>query len=191
VVRTMTVLRHLPNALTILRLLLVPPLAVLLLRGDYATALWVAAVAGFTDALDGALARIFGWQSWLGGVLDPLADKLLLVTGYACLWWQDIIPDWLAVLVALRDLVIVIGATLWHRRIERLQPEPSVLGKLTTFLQLVFLLACLIHVGSRAELGSVLPSLALLTGALTLLSGFDYIWRYGLRARASLGAPHD
>jgi len=187
----MTVLRHLPNALTILRLLLVPPLAVLLLRGEYEAALWVAAIAGLTDALDGALARLFGWQSWLGGVLDPLADKLLLVTGYACLWWQDVIPDWLAALVALRDAVIVVGATVWHRRIARLQPAPSLLGKLTTFLQLVFLLACLVHLGSRAEFGAVLPALALLTAALTLLSGLDYVWRYGRRARATLGAPHD
>lgn len=187
----MTVLRHLPNALTILRLLLVPPLAVLLLRGDYEAALWVAAIAGLTDALDGALARLFRWQSWLGGVLDPLADKLLLVTGYACLWWQDVIPDWLAALVALRDLVIVGGATVWHRRVARLQPAPSLLGKLTTFLQLLFLLACLVHLGSRAEFGAVLPPLALLTAALTLLSGIDYVWRYGRRARATLGAPHD
>lgn len=187
----MTALRHLPNALTFLRLLLVPPLAVLLLRGEYATALWVAAVAGFTDALDGALARLFGWQSWLGGVLDPLADKLLLVTGYACLWWQDVIPDWLAALVALRDIVIVVGAAAWHRRIARLQPQPSLLGKLTTFMQLVFLLACLIHVGSRVEFGGVLSVLAVLTGLLTVSSGIDYVWRYGRRARASLGAPHD
>lgn len=187
----MTALRHLPNALTILRLLLVPPLAVLLLRGDYATALWVAAIAGLTDALDGALARLFRWQSWLGGVLDPIADKLLLVTGYACLWWQDVIPDWLAVLVALRDVIIVAGATFWHRRIARLQPAPSLLGKFTTFLQLVFLLACLVHLGSRADFSAVLPLLAVATGALTLVSGIDYVWRYGRRARASLGAPHD
>lgn len=187
----MTALRHLPNALTFLRLLLVPPLAVLLLRGEYTLALWVAAVAGFTDALDGALARLFGWQSWLGGVLDPLADKLLLVTGYACLWWQDVIPDWLAALVALRDVVIVVGAAVWHRRIARLQPQPSLLGKLTTFMQLIFLLACLIHVGSRVEFGGVLPALALLTGLLTVSSGIDYVWRYGRRAHASLGVPHD
>ena len=187
----MTALRHLPNALTLLRLLLVPPLAVLLLRGEYESALWVAAIAGLTDALDGALARMFRWQSWLGGVLDPLADKLLVVTGYACLWWQNVIPDWLAALVALRDLVIVAGATVWHRRIERLTPAPSLLGKLTTFLQLVFLLACLIHVGSRADFGHVLPQLAAVTGLATLLSGIDSVWRYGRRARASLGAPHD
>lgn len=187
----MTFLRHLPNALTLLRLLLVPPLAVLLLRGEYSSALWVAAIAGLTDALDGALARVFGWQSWLGGMLDPLADKLLLVTGYACLWWQDVIPDWLAALVALRDGVIIVGATIWHRRIARLHPTPSLLGKLTTFVQLVFLLACLVHLGSRADFDAVLPPLALLTGALTLLSGIDYVWRYGRRAHATLGASHD
>ena len=178
-------LRHLPNALTVLRLLLVPPLAILLLREDYSTALWVTAIAGLTDALDGALARLFGWQSWLGGVLDPLADKLLLVTGYACLWWQGIIPDWLAALVLVRDLVIVAGALAYHRLVQRLQPAPSLLGKLTTFAQLIFLLACLLSLGSRLQLDSVLPALALLTGALTVASGIDYVVRFGARARAA------
>jgi cardiolipin synthase len=178
-------LRHLPNALTILRLLLVPPLAILLLGEDYSTALWVAAIAGLTDALDGALARLFGWQSWLGGVLDPLADKLLLVTGYACLWWQGVIPDWLAALVLVRDLVIVAGALAYHRLVQRLQPAPSLLGKLTTFAQLLFLLSCLLALGSRLQLDSVLPALALLTGALTVASGIDYVVRFGARARAA------
>lgn len=178
-------LRHLPNALTVLRLLLVPPLAVLLLREDYTTALWVAVIAGLTDALDGALARLFGWQSWLGGVLDPLADKLLLVTGYVCLWWQGVIPDWLAALVLVRDLVIVAGALIYHRLVQRLQPSPSLLGKLTTFAQLLFLLVCLLALGSRLQLDSVLPALALLTGALTVASGIDYVVRFGARARAA------
>ena len=175
-------LRHLPNALTILRLLLVPPLAVLLLRGDYTTALWVAAIAGLTDALDGALARGFGWQSWLGGVLDPLADKLLLVTGYACLWWQGVVPTWLVALILGRDLIIVAGAVAWHRLIDRLEPEPSLLGKTTTALQIGFLLLCLVSLGSPMEFEPVLPEVALVTAAATLVSGVHYVLRFGRRA---------
>jgi cardiolipin synthase (CMP-forming) len=178
-------LRHLPNALTILRLLLVPPLAVLLLRGEYTTALWVAAIAGLTDALDGALARVFGWQSWLGGVLDPLADKLLLVTGYACLWWQGVVPTWLVMLILGRDVIIVAGAVAWHRLIQRLEPEPSLLGKTTTALQIGFLLVCLVSLGSPMEFEAVLPELALITGAATLVSGLHYVLRFGRRAWAT------
>jgi cardiolipin synthase (CMP-forming) len=178
-------LRHLPNALTILRLLLVPPLAWLLLAGDYDAALWVAMIAGVTDALDGALARLCGWQSWLGGILDPLADKLMLVTGYLCLWWQGVLPDWLAALVLGRDLVIVVGAIAFHRLIARIEPEPSVVGKLTTFAQLLFLLALLVDLGSRLALGAVLPALAVVAATLTVASGIDYVWRFGLRARSA------
>jgi cardiolipin synthase len=178
-------LRHLPNALTILRLLLVPPLAWLLLIGDYDTALWVALVAGISDALDGALARLFRWQSWLGGILDPLADKLMLVTGYLCLWWRGALPDWLAALVLGRDLVIVAGAIAFHRLIARIEPEPSVVGKLTTFAQLLFLLALLVDLGSRLALGAVLPALAVIAGTLTVASGIDYVWRFGTRARSA------
>jgi len=176
---------YLPNALTILRLLLVPPLAVLLLRADYSTALWVAAVAALTDALDGALARLFGWQSWLGGVLDPLADKLLLVTGYLCLWWQGVVPDWLFWVVFGRDLVIVVGAIAFHKLVQRIEPDPSWIGKLTTFSQLAFLLVCLLDLGSRLQFELVLPMLAALTAVLTFTSGIDYVWRFSARARAA------
>src|SRR5580765_6764447 len=91
--------RHLPNLLTASRMLMVVPLAWLILDGHYRGALLVAASAGATDALDGLLAKRYGWQSWLGGVLDPLADKLLLIACFVSLDLAGAIPDWLMWLV--------------------------------------------------------------------------------------------
>ncbi len=103
-------MRHLPNLLTCLRLALVLPVAWLLLRQQYPQALWLFLLAGLSDALDGLLARRFGWTSRLGAWLDPIADKLLLVISYVCLTLNGLVPVWLTAVLLLRDLVIVGGA---------------------------------------------------------------------------------
>jgi len=100
-----TMWRHLPNALTVLRMGLVVPLAWLIRETRYDEAVIVAAVAGLTDALDGFLAKRCGWQSWLGGVLDPIADKLMLVACFVTLGMVGAHPDWLTWLVVGRDAV--------------------------------------------------------------------------------------
>jgi len=93
--------RQLPNVLTALRLVLVPPILILLVESRYGIALALVIVAGISDALDGWLARRFGWQSRIGGILDPLADKLLLVGTYVTLGLLGHLPAWLVVLVVL------------------------------------------------------------------------------------------
>src|SRR5262249_43080248 len=98
--------RHLPNALTVLRMLLVVPLAWLIGDGRYEAALLIAACAGATDALDGLLAKHYGWQSWLGGVLDPIADKLMLLACFLTFGLIGANPWWLTFLVVGRDVVI-------------------------------------------------------------------------------------
>src|ERR1700709_2062826 len=100
-------LRHLPNLITALRMLLVVPLCWLIAAGRYDGALWVAAVAAISDAVDGFPAKRFRWQSWVGGVLDPIADKLLLTAAFIWLAMADAFPAWLTVLIVGRDLVIV------------------------------------------------------------------------------------
>ena len=90
-------LRHLPNALCIARMLMVAPLILLLIEGNYPWVLVVFLVAGFTDGLDGFLAKRFGWRSWLGGILDPLADKLLLVSTFLTLTYIGLTPLWLLI----------------------------------------------------------------------------------------------
>ncbi|MGD1976783.1 MAG: CDP-alcohol phosphatidyltransferase family protein, partial [Gammaproteobacteria bacterium] len=103
--------RDIPNALCVLRMLLVAPVVWLLLAGEYAWVLVVFFLAGFTDGLDGFLAKRFDWRSRLGGILDPLADKLLLVTSFLTLGYIGLAPVWLLIMVVARDVIIVSGAT--------------------------------------------------------------------------------
>ncbi|HOV56495.1 MAG TPA: CDP-alcohol phosphatidyltransferase family protein [Rhodanobacteraceae bacterium] len=178
-----TPLRHLPNALSLLRMLLTVPLAWWIGDGRYEAALGLAFVAGVSDALDGFLAKRCGWQSWLGGVIDPLADKLLLTASFVTLAATHAIPAWLAALVVGRDVVIVAGAVVYHNLIGRVTAEPTRLSKFTTFVQIVFVLATLLHLSRWAEWPAwVNATLLWLVVAATLASGIDYVWRWSLRA---------
>ncbi|MGD8687884.1 MAG: CDP-alcohol phosphatidyltransferase family protein, partial [Syntrophobacterales bacterium] len=98
-----------PNFLTILRVLLTPVLVILLLEERLSEALFVFIIAGVTDGLDGLIARLYKQKSRLGAFLDPLADKLLLVTTYVLLAFQNLVPSWLTVIVLSRDILIVLG----------------------------------------------------------------------------------
>lgn len=104
--------RHLPNIISVLRILLVYPVVQMLLarRYDWALALFV--LAGLSDALDGFLAKHYHWQSRLGSFLDPAADKLLLLACFVVGGWQGLMPLWLVVAAVLRDIVIVLELRL-------------------------------------------------------------------------------
>lgn len=177
-------LRHLPNAITLLRMLLVLPLCWLIAGERYQAALVVAAAAGASDALDGFLAKRCGWRSWLGGMLDPLADKLLLTAGFLGLAWMGRIPGWLAGLVVLRDVVIVAGAAAYHRLVGRFTASPSRLSKLTTVVQIVYVLVVLLAAAGWIGLDRGLHlALALVTAFVTLASGAQYVLVWTSRAR--------
>ena len=92
-------LRYIPNILTGFRILLVPAVVMLMLEDEFLPALVLFAVAGFSDAVDGYLARRYDWTSRIGGLMDPLADKLLMVSSYLTLGWLGLIPSWLVALV--------------------------------------------------------------------------------------------
>lgn len=177
--------RHLPNAITVLRMLLVLPIAWAILAREPRLALGLSAVAGFTDGLDGFLARRYGWRSRLGGVLDAAADKWLLVTCFLLLAWEGQLPWWLAVLVCGRDAVIAAGALAWRLLIGRIQPEPSLLSKACTLMQILYVLAVL--AAAAAWLPAPVAPLAWLVAALCVTSGSDYVLRWSLRARLALG----
>ncbi|MGD8874085.1 MAG: CDP-alcohol phosphatidyltransferase family protein [Gammaproteobacteria bacterium] len=171
-----------PNIITVFRFLLVPPVVLLLLDGRFGLALLMFGVAGFSDGLDGYLAKRYHWSSRLGALMDPLADKLLLVSSFVTLGWLNQIPLWLVGVVILRDLVIVSGALVYHYRIERLEAEPSMVSKLNTFTQILLVLAVMFSAAVQA-----LPYLwmdVLLYSVLvtTLWSGIDYVWRWSRRA---------
>src|SRR6187402_1027957 len=103
-------LHHIPNALCVLRMLMAIPVAILLVREAYDTTLLVFGLAAITDGLDGFLAKRFNWTSELGKALDPLADKILLVTAFITLTFVGGVPIWITVPVVLRDVVITVGA---------------------------------------------------------------------------------
>jgi len=183
-------LRHLPNLITACRIGLVVPLCWLLDGARYPAALGVVLVAGASDALDGFLARRHGWQSRIGGVLDPLADKLLLTAAFVFLAMAGQLPAWLAVLVVGRDLLIVSGAFAYHVLIGPFEAVPSRLSKANTAMQVAFVVLVLV----RASRWLAIPEwawrmlvLAVAFGALA--SGFHYVvawsaraWRAGCKA---------
>jgi cardiolipin synthase len=163
------------NGLTLARLLLVPVLALLLHLQTFGWALVVFAVAGVTDALDGYVARHWSGISRLGAVLDPVADKALVVTAYAVLAWQGWLPGWLALAVVGRDAVIVAGAGLFHQRTGGLEMAPTRLSKTNTALQLGYVAATLLDAALGAGWTRPEPGLALLVALTTVASGLQYV----------------
>ena len=131
-----------PNLITAIRLLLVVPFALLLLDGSYLGALVVFAVAGISDGIDGFLARRFDWGSRLGQIMDPLADKALMLVGFGALAVVGLLPGWLFWLILARDAGIVGGGILlrWFLGTDY-RPRPRVVGKAHTGMQVVLVLA--------------------------------------------------
>jgi cardiolipin synthase (CMP-forming) len=176
-----SLLRQIPNVISVFRILLVIPIIVLMLREEYAQALILFAVAGVSDGLDGFLAKRFQWQTWIGGVLDPLADKVLLVSTFLALGWLGRLPWWLVGLVFLRDLVIVAGALIYHYRIGKVNAEPTIISKVNTFMQILLVLVAMLAqiFALPAPLVTILIYLVAVT---TVISGLDYVIKWGRRA---------
>lgn len=176
-------LKWLPNAISLMRIALVAPILMLILRGSFGGALALFVLAGFSDGVDGYLAKRFDWHTRLGALLDPVADKLLVAGLFITLAYTGYIPVWLAVAVILRDVIIVAGALAYNFIVRPLQGEPTRVSKLNTALQLLFLLFVL----SRAGFGwpdeisiTVLGASVLIT---VVISGVDYVWSWSRRAR--------
>lgn len=170
-------LRHLPNMITIARIVAILPLAWLMWHKDYKSALLIAFLAGMSDGLDGFLAKRYGWQGWLGGILDPLADKFLMFCCYTIFALQSVIPMWLFVLVILRDVVIVAGTSYYHFKIGKIkQATPTLISKLNTVMQILLILVLLLSYSQLIDLFFIHRVLILLVGLLTLTSGVHYVW---------------
>ena len=171
-----------PNLITVFRFLLVPPFVLVLLQERFGLALLLFGIAGFSDALDGYLAKRFNWTSRVGALMDPLADKLLLVSSYVTLGWLQWIPLWLVGVVILRDLVIVSGALVYNFRIERLEARPSMVSKLNTFTQIMLVLAVLFSLAVKTLPYLWMDVLLYCVLVTTLWSGIDYVLRWSRRA---------
>ena len=178
--------RYIPNLISLLRILMVAPTIYCLLKGRYDVALILFAIAGISDGVDGYLARHYQWQSATGAVLDPLGDKLLMVSCYLVLGAQQILPIWLVIAVIARDIIIMSGVVFYHLYIEDIRMAPSWISKLNTALQ-VLLVVIVLYSLTQWPLASLLSnmivtvfmSLVLIT---TVWSGADYCLVWGRKA---------
>lgn len=177
-------LSWLPNAISLLRIALIPPILILIFQRDFGWALALFVVAGFSDGLDGYLATRFGWKSRLGGLLDPAADKLLITGMFIMLAVTQHIPVWLAVIVILRDVVIVAGALAYNFIVKPVPGEPTRISKLNTALQMLFVLFVLSRAGFNWPDKITITVLGASILATVVISGVDYIWSWSRRARA-------
>ncbi len=166
-----------PNILTIIRILLTPVFVMAYTSENFNLAWILFAIAGLTDALDGFLARIWNQRTQLGAMLDPLADKALLVTSFICLAAKGWIPIWFTVLVVSRDAIIVGGLAVlnfWGVDV-RSRIKPIWISKFTTAAQI--LLVIVVMVGRTFDLSYpiFLTIFVWVTAVGTVLSGFAYV----------------
>ena len=164
-----------PNLFTFFRFLLTPVFIILILNNYFSLASIIFLMAGITDAIDGFLARYLNQATKLGACLDPIADKLLLCSGFVLLAWYQYIPSWLAVIVLCRDAFILLGGLLFFLFNIEFEIKPSLLGKATTLVQIITVLAVLINI--QVSLPPLLLSILLgITLILTVASGFQYAY---------------
>ncbi len=174
-----------PNIITVLRICLVPPVVAALLQQEFSLALLLYLVAGISDGLDGYIAKRYHYESRLGSILDPLADKLLLVGTYLALTWLGLLPWWLVLAVVLRDLLIVAGAAAYHVFIGPYAMEPTLISKLNTVMQIALGLAVVAAHSLLPLPDWLLHWLVFATLGTTVVSGADYVWIWGRRALAA------
>ena len=181
-------LRHLPNVISAIRILLVVPIAAALANHQLATTIVLFGVAALSDAADGFLAKRFGWQSELGAVLDPAADKLLLATVFITLAYLKLVPLWLMAAAVARDVIIVMGALLYKSLIGPLNIRPSIVSKFNTLCQAAFIMAVVGREEFSMPPAWVVTALGAMVFATVAVSGIDYVLIYGRRA-LSLSRP--
>ncbi len=171
-----------PNLISMARVFLVLPTVMALLNEQFVLALLLYTIAGISDGLDGYIAKRYNYISRLGSILDPLADKLLLVATYVVLAWLELLPIWLAIAVVARDLLILLGASLYHLMIGKYEMEPTLISKLNTLAQIMLGLLTVFSAGIYALPEYILDWLVLFVFGTTVMSGLDYMWIWGRRA---------
>ncbi|MBI5330976.1 MAG: CDP-alcohol phosphatidyltransferase family protein [Betaproteobacteria bacterium] len=180
----------LPNLLTASRLALTPFVAWRLYLGDVEGAFWLFSLAALTDLLDGALARLLNQRSVLGAWLDPIADKVMLLTTLTMLAMTGLLPLWLWLLVVVRDAVILSGAEAYRRLTGGLDVRPTLSGKAAIALEFSLVAFILADLALALGLDDAIPGFVLVTAAAVAFSGLRYIWLWGGKTRAWL-REHD
>ena len=167
---------NIPNSLTILRILLIPVIVGFLVYGHYDYALITLIVAMITDALDGTIARLANQKTQFGAYLDPLADKLLLMTTFITFSLLSLVPVWSVIVVVSRDAILLTGTLLARVTDTKIDASPSVLGKATTLFQSAYIILVLTF-SSRQLDPELLTPLLYTMSILTVASGLHYIVR--------------
>ena len=177
-------LSWIPNAISIMRIFLIAPIILLFINDQYGWALFLFVVASLSDGLDGYIAKKYDWNTRLGAFLDPAGDKLLVAWSFGTLAFLGQVPVWLAVIVILRDVLIVAGSFMYHYLVRRLEGDPTFISKLNTGLEFAFLIAVM----SKAGFGwpdditiTVIGAAVLIT---VVISGYDYVSNWIRSARA-------
>lgn len=169
-------LHYLPNAITLFRIGLVPVFILALEAGNYVEALVVFVLAGLSDGLDGFIAKRYNLVTRLGTILDPLADKILLVSAYIMLTILGHLPLWLVLTVGFRDLMIVAGYLIYTSLVASVQMPPTYLSKFNTFLQLALVIVILVTQASFLPLSKLVYYLVYAVFLTTVGSGLHYLW---------------
>jgi len=164
-----------PNFITLGRAILVPVVFWLLVSGRTEAAFVLLVIAGISDAVDGYLAKRFGWQTELGAYLDPLADKFLLVSIFIALGVLDALPSWLVIAVVSRDILIVMAVVLSWLLGNPVRIKPLIVSKANTVSQIVLAAAVLADEGFGLGIGTLRTVLIWATAALTLASLVVYM----------------
>ncbi|HVS75652.1 MAG TPA: CDP-alcohol phosphatidyltransferase family protein [Steroidobacteraceae bacterium] len=181
-------MRHLPNLICLVRLALIWPVAAALSAGKYGLALALFVLAAVSDGLDGYLAKRFNWISELGRILDPAADKLLLMTVFVESTWLGLVPWWVTAAAVARDVMIALGALVYRLWFGPLHGRPTVISKINTAAQLLYLTAVMLGAAAAFPPRDVLRALALTVVATTVLSGINYVQAFTRRAWSSVAA---
>ena len=155
----------------------------LLYHHAYVPAFYLYLLAGFTDGLDGSLARHYNWLSPLGSFIDPLADKLLIASSFISLALLGSLPWWLVTLVFMRDVTISIGVVAWYGLVRRqIDFKPTLLSKINTSLQLSLVTLCLFELAFFKFPDIYATTLIILTAITTAVTYMNYVWIWGLKA---------
>lgn len=179
-------LRWIPNILTFIRLILIIPFLMMLKDGQYQYAFYIFLIAGFTDGLDGWMARYFHWQTLLGSVIDPMADKLLVSTSFLALALLNVLPWWLIMLVIARDITISTGVFAWVWVVRKpIKFKPTMLSKINTTLQLALVTVCLYQLAFLNLPNLIIPILIFATAVTTAISYIDYVWIWSKKASSN------
>ena len=163
---------NIPNLLTTFRLFVTVFFILAIHYGEFRLALWLFVVQAITDLLDGFLARALGAKTSLGALLDPLADKAMLVSSFIVLYLKDIVPLWVTLIVLMRDLVLTFGYLILCKLFGKIEIIPSILGKITTFFQIGTVVYVL-----WSETRSYQDFFYYPTIALTIITGLHYIYQ--------------